>query len=150
MPRQSARQDLESDRPNIDLIILESDRTLLVVINTSITLIGFGFTINEIFGNAAGRSTLLNVDVVGRILGLSLLSLGLILLTLGINVHVALIRHLTGQRPRIFLIIRPHASRQYRYSAVFLVAVLLLAIGVFALGAVIVGMIYGGLAHGFT
>jgi putative membrane protein len=128
--------------PNADPILMEADRTLLLIINTSLTMIGFGFTINELFGNAAGKGP--NVDVVGRILGLSLLSLGLILLAFGIHWHAALVRQLTGRAGRLSLAVHLTASRRYHYSPIFAVAVLLLTIGVLTLGAVIFGMIRNG------
>jgi putative membrane protein len=133
---------------DVDSILMESHRTLLLIINTSLTLIGFGFTINELFGNAAGRTVISHPDLVGRILGLSLLSGGLLLLALGIREHAALVKQLTGQSVPILGNLRRDAARRHTYSSIFTVAVLLLAIGLFTLGAVIFGIIYGRLVEG--
>jgi putative membrane protein len=135
---------------DVDLILMDSHRTLLVIVNTSLTLIGFGFTINELFGNAAGRIAISRPDVVGRILGLSLLSGGLLLLGLGVREHAVFVKQLTGKSVPIFGIFRRDPAQHHPYSSVFTVAVLLLAIGLFTLGAAIFGIVYGRLVEGRT
>ncbi len=147
MPKWEARSG--TTPANIESLLLESDRTLMQVVNTSLTLIGFGFTINEIFGNAASRGgDILHADLVGRLLGLALLTLGLLLLALGIRGHANMQRQLTGRPEGLFDSLRPGRSRQYHYSSVFLVAALLLAVGALTLGVAIFGMIYGHVIDG--
>jgi putative membrane protein len=135
MPKPETRPVAAPPRP--DPVLMEADRNLLMMVNTSLTLIGFGFTINEIFGNAKGNGRMVNADLVGRILGLSLLSLGLILLGFGIHWHAGLVRQQTGRSGWLHL----RASRQH-HSPIATVAVLLLAIGLLTMGVAVFGMIW--------
>jgi putative membrane protein len=128
--------------PNIDSLLMDSDRTLMMIVNTSLTLIGFGFTINEVFGKAAGHRTLVHGNLLGQLLGIALLVLGLLLLGLGIRGHASLVGHLTGHLERPFR--RRQSGLPYRhyYSAVYSVAIMLLVIGSLTFGAVILGIVH--------
>src|SRR3954470_3253801 len=74
---------LEKRRFDIALMLLDADRATMQLVSTSLSLIGFGFSIiaffNDITGGGANRA-----DISARRLGIALLSLGLLLLTLGL------------------------------------------------------------------
>ena len=81
---------------------MAADRTLATIVRTSLSLIGFGFTLYKVFNEIASKGVLGDSDHSARRLGTALLALGLILLVLGIRSHFKLQRELTNRRKRLF------------------------------------------------
>jgi putative membrane protein len=81
---------------------MSADRTLMAVIRTSLSLIGFGFTIYQFFRylrESAGAWQLLRSDAP-RNFGIALVSLGVVMISLGIWKHVAFMIELRLQRKK--------------------------------------------------
>jgi putative membrane protein len=84
------QQELALERTRI-----AHERTLMAWIRTSMSMVSFGFTINELFGflgEASGRGAL--VGAGPRSLGLGLIALGTVALILASVQHAVSLRHL--------------------------------------------------------
>jgi putative membrane protein len=122
------------ERRELERALLDAERIMMQTVQTSLSLIGFGFTIAEFFngvgvGPADARSN-------ARLVGEALLVLGLLLLALGIWSHtryrgrlVRRIRRLGGARLAY--------GMRYRDTPSFIVAILLLVVGVLTLAMVL-------------
>jgi putative membrane protein len=83
---------------------MSADRTLMSVIRTSLSLIGFGFTIYQFFRylrETAGAPHLIRSEAP-RNFGMALVALGVVMLSLGIWKHVAFMLELRAER-KIFV-----------------------------------------------
>jgi putative membrane protein len=129
IPSATFEADAERERAVID-----ADRLMMQMVQTSVSLIGFGFTINAFFSGAQ------DADQTARRTGLALLCAGLAFLALGIW---------NQARLRLSIIARHRAqggkddSRRYRgYNAApsFLLAAVLLIVGLGALASILIRM----------
>src|SRR5215475_7655015 len=76
---------------------MSADRTLMSVIRTSLALIGFGFTIYQIF-QKAHEVQILKSDTAARNFGEALVFLGIGMLVVGIFYHVGFMLELRRER----------------------------------------------------
>jgi inner membrane protein YidH len=116
---------------------MSADRTLMSVIRTSLSLIGFGFTIFQFFESLRQAGTLSSAHAA-RNFGITLVTLGVGMLVLGIVYHVQFmlgLRHVREEMRADGLI---HGESRFPVSLTLIVAVVLLLIGV----AAIVSMIF--------
>src|SRR5271169_5771310 len=75
---------------------LAEDRTLMAVIRTALSLIGFGFTIAQVFQKLREQD-IITKAAAPRNFGLALVGLGIVMLVIGIIYHVQFmmgLRHL--------------------------------------------------------
>lgn len=135
----STAQELSSTNTSLSFerTRMGADRTLMGIVRTSLSLIGFGFTIYKVFNDLAIKGVLPDADRMARRLGESLLSLGLLLLILGIASHIYFFRDLTKRRERLFRMGLLHHEITYKATPTFAVAFLLLMVGVAALASII-------------
>src|ERR1700759_3506239 len=91
--------DAAEDR--LDEMRTMADRPLLAVMQASLSLIGFGFTIYQIFSDLAARAGVTAPNRSAGRLGLALLSLGLLLLASGLWGHARYSRGLEARRARL-------------------------------------------------
>ena len=114
---------------------------MMQIVQTSLSLIGFGFTITTFFSEVAGR---LGGSSGGRgapILGASLLIIGLLLLTLGTWNQSRYRRELR----RRYEALGPGAatwSSHVRFTPSYTSAVLLMLVGLLSLGLVVVRWLF--------
>src|SRR5262245_51621068 len=118
---------------------MAADRTLMAVIRTSLSLIGFGFTIFQFFSKLQAGNVLRPDSGTAKNFGLSLVGLGVILLTIGIWYHVRFMLGLRARRHEMTNVGLVHAQSEYPVSDTLIVAVLLFMIGLFA----VVGIVFG-------
>jgi len=111
---------------------MEADRLMMQMTQTSISLIGFGFTIYAFFSMA-------DADRTARRLGLTLLCLGLVFLAMGIY-NQAWLRLRIGARYR-GLGEGDRKRRRYSGAPSFVLAIALLIAGLWALLSIIVGIV---------
>jgi putative membrane protein len=110
---------------------MSSDRTLMSVVRTSLSLIGFGFTIFQFFHT-------LNTDYLAqglpprapRLFGGALVALGIMLLVLGILEHLRETRSRRARRTRLYQAGLVRHVEPVKPSYVLVVAILLLLVGV--------------------
>ena len=111
---------------------MSADRTLMSVIRTSLSLISFGFTIYQFFEHVADTKMITPTAGQSRRFGLSLVSLGLVMLLIGIGYHVAFMTGLRAQREMLRAEGLIHAESHFPRSYTLVVALLLLVIGLLA------------------
>jgi putative membrane protein len=113
---------------------LAADRTLMSVIRTSLSLIGFGFTIYQMF------EKLYESEVLKRIkapihFGEALVLLGIGMLVLGIGYHIAFMIGLRRMRADMKVEGLIHGESHFPVSLTLIVALALLAIGILAISS---------------
>jgi uncharacterized membrane protein YidH (DUF202 family) len=77
---------------------MSADRTLMSVIRTSLSLIGFGFTIYQVF-QKAHEAGMLKASSAALHFGIALVVLGIAMLVVGIGYHVVFMYGLRRERP---------------------------------------------------
>ena len=114
---------------------MSADRTLMAVIRTSLSLIGFGFTIYQFFRylrETAGAPQLLQSEAP-RKFGMALVLLGVVMLSLGIWKHVAFMLELRAQRKTFVDQGLISGDDKFPVSITLITATLLLATGLIAI-----------------
>ena len=106
--------------------------TELSVIRTSLSLIGFGFTIFQVF-QKAHEAQILKSGEAPRHFGEALVWLGLAMLVIGIVYNVMFMMELRREREMLRADGLIHAESAYPISFTLIVALVLLAIGVLAI-----------------
>ncbi|HTX48938.1 MAG TPA: DUF202 domain-containing protein, partial [Caulobacteraceae bacterium] len=122
-----AAHDPEEDERR-DRAFVDADRIMMQVIQTSLSLIGFGITINALFQSAVARGIAPATDKSLQRLGLALLVLGLLLLAMGIWNQARRLRVLANRYGggRRWL----RSPYHYNTTPSILIAVLLLIVGI--------------------
>jgi putative membrane protein len=110
---------------------MSSDRTLMATVRTSLSLISFGFTINQVFGRAT--RLIPGAERSGRRLGLALLILGILMLTMGLVTHSTFDRALSARRERLHDMQLLRRAVRYHGTPTYVIAICLLAVGLLAL-----------------
>ncbi len=118
---------------------MSADRTLLAVIRTSLSLIGFGFTIFQVFQRLY-EAQILKRAQAPRNFGMALVFLGVAMLVLGIAYHVKFMFDLRRLREEMKADQLIHAKSGFPVSLTLIVAVLLLAVGLFAIASMVFGV----------
>ncbi len=116
---------------------MSADRTLMSIIRTSLSLISFGFTIYQVFEKLRDQS-LVTHGAPARNFGVALVSLGIVMLVVGIVYHVQFMMHLREERAAMAADGLVHAQSKFPPSLTLITAVLLLFIGI----AAIVSMLF--------
>jgi putative membrane protein len=110
---------------------MSADRTLMSVIRTSLSLIGFGFTIYQVFEKLLEAQVLRSSEAPRRF-GEALVFLGIAMLVLGITYHITFMIELRKRREQLKRDGLVHAESGFPASLTLVVSIALLAIGVFA------------------
>jgi inner membrane protein YidH len=116
---------------------MSADRTLMSVIRTSLSLIGFGFTIYQIFQKLYDAQVIKRAEAA-RNFGVGLVVLGIGMLVLGIIYQIAFMTELRRQRQQLRSDGLIHGESQFPVSLTLVVAIALLLVGIFA----ILNMVY--------
>ncbi len=133
LPTEDPSVELSSNRTamSFERTAMSSDRTLMSVIRTSLSLIGFGFTIYQFFHSLNEQFGRPATGTSARF-ALILISLGMLLLALGISNHL----HETAarRRRRAALYERQliHHVEPVKASSALVIAILLFVAGLFA------------------
>jgi putative membrane protein len=109
---------------------MSADRTLMSVIRTSLSLISFGFTIFQFFGKLAETQGWGSAPA--RNFGVALVTLGVVMLVIGMAYHMAFMTGLRHEREAMRIEGLIHAQSRFPVSMTLIVAVLLLAVGLLA------------------
>jgi len=131
--------ELSSNRTAMSFMRTEmsGDRTLMSVIRTALALIGFGFTIYQVFSELVDSK--LPPQAPMRF-GLALITLGVILLVLGIWSHWLTVRKLRQRRTRLYGLKLVHNLPEVQVSFASAIAVLLLFVGITAIAKIAFGV----------
>jgi putative membrane protein len=132
--------ELSSNRTSLSLARtrMSSDRTLMSTVRTSLAMISFGFTIYKVLGEAS--ALIPRASQTARWAGLAMLSLGLLVLVMGIVSHALFDRELSGRRQRLYEAKLIRHALNYRVTPTYIAALLLLLIGIGALISVLWGL----------
>ncbi|HZX77001.1 DUF202 domain-containing protein [Lysobacter sp.] len=112
---------------------LSAERTLMSVIRTALSLIGFGFTIFQVFTHARESGVLRMSTAAPSNFGMALVALGIALLVVGIGYHLSFMRGLRLERHAMVEEGLIHGQSGYPVSYTLLTAVALLLIGLYAI-----------------
>jgi uncharacterized membrane protein YidH (DUF202 family) len=110
--------------------LIDADRLMMQLVQTSLSLIGFGFSINAFFNDPNARGGMVAANLAARRLGLALLCLGMLFLAMGVWNQFTFRRGLARQFEHL-----PGAPDSQIYSAApsFVLAASLLLIGLYGL-----------------
>lgn len=135
----SATTELASNRTGLafERTLMSGDRTLMAIVRTALSMIGFGFTINQVFRQLAQRGIVVDAEHIGRRLGAALLALGILLLVMGLISHARFFLGLMRRRRRLIDLKLLHGFTHYNPTPTFVTAALLLALGVAAMTVVV-------------
>ncbi|MFC5271189.1 YidH family protein [Adhaeribacter terreus] len=113
---------------------LSADRTLMSVIRTALSLIGFGFTIFQFF-RSLKEIIKVNLkkdpsEIAGQ-LGLALVSLGILMLFLGIVYHISFMLQVRKERGKMETDHLIMSGDTFPISMTLIIAILLFLLGVY-------------------
>ena len=117
---------------------MSADRTLMSVVRTSLALIGFGFTIFQVFQKLYVAQVVRSAAAPRRF-GETLVLLGIAMLVVGIGYHIEFMLGLRRELAQLKASGLIAATNRFPVSSTLLVATLLATIGIFA----IVSMVFG-------
>ena len=116
---------------------MSADRTLMSEMRTALSLIGFGFTINQAFQKMHDAGSIQNVNAP-RNFGVALLIFGIVLLAGGIFRHVQFETELRDRRKIMTEDGLIHSDSRFPISVTLVIAVCLLALAL----AAVLGIIF--------
>ncbi len=123
--RRTTEQEIARERELRDV-----ERTMISIVQASISMIGFGFTIHAFLGNVEAEGMVsVDLDQVARRIGLALVTLGLLNLAWGVWNQRAQLGVIRRRYPAF---VRAWNLGAYSAAPTFVVASLLLIIGVLA------------------
>ena len=113
---------------------MSADRTLMSVIRTSVSLVSFGFTIYSFFGKLRDAGV---IKVAGdtRGFGMTLVWIGIVMLTLGIVYHIQFMRELRHTREQMKAEGLVHGESKFPMSLTLVTALVLLALALFTIAS---------------
>jgi len=135
------RTDLSEDRTEMSMrrtgmsfqrTRMSADRTLMSVIRTSLSLISFGFTIYQVFEKLREAGTLAHA-AAPRNFGVTLVTLGVLMLIGGIVYHIQFMVGLRDERTAMAGDGLIHAQSRFPVSLILIAALLLLVVGIVAI-----------------
>jgi len=115
---------------------MSADRTLMSVIRTALSLIGFGFTIFQVFRKAQDANLVAASNAPVHF-GTALVALGILSLVVGIGYHVTFMLELRRERADMTNQGLIHGRSGYPYSMTLGMAVILLVLGIMAIASMI-------------
>lgn len=115
---------------------LSIDRTLMSIVRTALALIGFGFTLFQVFHSWLDRQAGAVRDAQPRQLAMALIALGIVLLVLGLRDHRRSILHLRERAAKLAARGLMPDPPDFRATSTGIAATLLLLIGIAALADV--------------
>jgi putative membrane protein len=110
---------------------MATDRTLMATVRTALSLISFGFTINEVFQQLQNGGPLRG-GPAAHYFGLALVLLGICLLILGLLGHRRFITELAARKTRLHELGLVRRSAEYEPTSTFIAAFALLMLGLAA------------------
>ena len=105
------------------------------IIRTSLSLIGFGFTIYQVFQKAQ-EAKILGLGHEPRNFGVALVLLGTLLLTFGLIYHVRFMRELRSERAQMVAQGLLHGDSAYPISITLIAAALLWVLGLLVIAGI--------------
>ncbi|HEY4202073.1 MAG TPA: DUF202 domain-containing protein [Devosiaceae bacterium] len=125
---------------------LSADRTLMSVIRTSLSLISFGFTIYQVFEKLHDSNVIPVGSGAARNFGVTLVSLGILMLLIGIVYHLQFMVGLRAERHEMVAEGLLHGQSRFPPSFTLVTALVLLLVGITAIVSMVfnIGPFGGG------
>jgi putative membrane protein len=139
--RPAPSEAMESERLEVERALMDADRVMLQIVQTSLSLIGIGVTIYTLFSNWAVRGVALADRMASR-LGIALLVIGLLLLVGGIASQARYRFTLMRRAARAREAAGPDAWPTYRTAPTVGIASLLLLVGLVVFIAILGEMFF--------
>ena len=111
---------------------MSAERTLMSVIRTSLSLISFGFTIYQVFEKLKDSGTITHAGAPLNF-GITLVVLGIVMLTIGIVYHIQFMLGLRHVRAAMHAEGLIYAESHFPPSVTLVTAFILLIVGLFAI-----------------
>jgi putative membrane protein len=111
---------------------MSAERTLMSVIRTSLSLIGFGFTIYQVFEKLRDAGTITHARAPLNF-GLTLVALGTLMLVVGIVYHIQFMLGLRHERNAMRADGLIYGESHFPPSVTLVTAVILLLVGLFVI-----------------
>ncbi|KRA46307.1 hypothetical protein ASD72_03580 [Pseudoxanthomonas sp. Root630] len=136
------RTDLSSDRTDMSMrrtgmsfqrTRMSAERTLMSIMRTALSLIGFGFTIFQVFSKLLHLPDIQLGANAPRNFGVAMVALGLLMLTLGIVYHLNFMKGLRHERNQMIQEGLLHGQSAYPVSLTLITAGLLWMLGLLAI-----------------
>ena len=143
------RTDLSTERTDMSMrrtgmsfqrTRMSAERTLMSVIRTSLSLISFGFTIYQIIRGLKSSNVVAVGEHAARNFGVTLVSLGILMLVVGIIYHLQFMLGLRREREEMHEEGLIYAQSRFPASFTLVTAFVLLAIGVVAITSMVFGI----------
>jgi putative membrane protein len=115
---------------------MSADRTLMSIIRTALSLIGFGFTIFQFFRFLRESAGVAERIYAARNFGVALVSIGILLLVLGIIGHIRFMLELRSEHGDL-VSARMIPDDRFPYSGTLAVSLLVLLLGLFAIISIV-------------
>lgn len=138
MPSPPPSDASEERRLDYERTLMEADRMTMHTVQTSLALIGFGFTITTFFSDVASRAGAPGGGRGAAILGVAMLLIGLQLLVMGTWTQARYRSELRRRYADVGPAGSAWAGLQARFTPGFISAVLLMGAGVFSLVSVMI------------
>jgi putative membrane protein len=116
---------------------MSADRTLMSVMRTAISLISFGFTIFQVFGRLRDLNVLAKTSHAPRNFSIALVTIGIVMLALGIVYHIQYMLTLRNERRDMVNQKLIHGESPYPVSLTLLVATMVLMLGLLAIASMV-------------
>ena len=134
--------DDEERRIDCERMLMEADRMTMQMVQTSLSLIGFGFSINTFFDTVSNRAIAPNGGQGARILGAALLVVGLQLLIAGTWTQAKYRRELRRRYAAMSPALAVWVLQEARFTPSYVSALLLMIVGVVALAWVLIHSVF--------
>ena len=110
---------------------MAADRTLMATVRTALSLISFGFTINEVF-QQLGEGGPLRGGPAAHYFGLALVVLGICLLAAGLLGHRQFMKNLARRKERLFVLGLGRHGAHFERTSTYITGLALLMLGLAA------------------
>ena len=130
--------ELASDRTSLafERTQMAADRTLMATVRTALSLISFGFAINEIF-QQFGDGVPLRGGPAAHYFGLALVLLGVCSLVLALLGHRRFMMELVRRKERLFALGLKRHGAHFERTSTYITALVLLLLGVAAAASIL-------------
>lgn len=136
-PATVSADEIDERRVALEQRLIDADRILMQTVQTSLSMIGFGFTITSFFDDVASQIGGLGGGQNARVVGASLLVIGLLLLVMGTWTQSRYRRELQRRYAAGGEGAEAWSGLQSRFTPPYVAALLLMLVGVLSLGSVL-------------
>lgn len=135
VPKTLSPAEIAERQGALERRLIDADRTLMQSVQTSLSMIGFGFTITTFFNDVAARIGGVGGGQTARIVGAALLFIGLLLLVMATWTQSRYRRELQRRFAADAGGAAVWTGLESRFTPPYIAALLLMLVGVLSLGS---------------